>query len=81
MFENLPSAADAAETYENGQFKKAQAESILVEQEIKRAIELGYKSVTLDRFLHSVVEKRLREKGYTIISGSQYNDDYTSISW
>ena len=41
----------------------------------------GYFNYGGDGYLHDVTKERLKELGYKVETGSQYNEPYYSISW
>ena len=48
---------------------------------IKTAINNGHRDVSKNGTLSKTVVNKLKELGYEVRQGSQYNEDYYSISW
>lgn len=53
----------------------------ICEKEINKAVERGYRNAIVGFYLNLPVKYRLEELGYKTESSSQYNEDYTSITW
>ena len=61
---------------------------VLVEREIREiegkviaACEEGKTTITVDGYLQDKTVIRLQELGYDVVTGSQYNQLYYTISW
>ena len=52
-----------------------------LEEQINKAIENGKFSISNDGYLQSETTERLKELGYKVETGSQYNESYYIISW
>lgn len=50
-------------------------------EEINNAIAEGKYSISNDGYLKHETLQRLKELGYKVQTGSQYNESYYSISW
>lgn len=77
----LPRAEVAAHTVTSGQYAKAQMQMQLVEQEIRKAIDLGKRTIGNDGRLETAVIDQLIALGYKAKNDSNRNEEYWSIGW
>lgn len=56
-------------------------ELIKVEEQINKAIAAGKFALYGDGYLSIEVQRRLRELGYEVQTGIQYNESYYTVSW
>jgi len=78
---NIPSAAEARQSYDKGEYEKAKKQAAEVEEQIQDAIASGKTSVSGDGFIEPPVKAKLKFLGYKCDEGTQYNESYWSISW
>jgi hypothetical protein len=80
---DIPSAAEAKKTYDQGRFEKAQTQGMLIAKQIKVAIEDGRTNISVPDIISSV-QKALETKGYKVkYNGSSIYDNSSTytISW
>ena len=78
---DFPSASEARQKVEQGQYEKAELQSAQVSKAILKAINAGQTCAGIEGTLEHSVVLALRAKGYKVTFGSQYNESNTSISW
>lgn len=78
---SIPSAEEARKKVNNMESEMAKKMQEKVAKAIEDAINKFQFSCTIDGHLSNVLLRDLREKGYKVKSGSQKNEDLTSISW
>jgi len=81
MMENIPNAIEARRLIERGEYEKASKQAEQISLLIQEAISEGKCSISGEGSLEMPVIKKLEEKDYKCKSGSQYNENYWSISW
>jgi hypothetical protein len=78
---NIPHAADARRSIEEGEYEKAKQQSAIVESEILKAITDGKRSATGSGSLEPPVEAKLREMGYKCESVDHRNETNWRVTW
>jgi arabinogalactan endo-1,4-beta-galactosidase len=78
---NIPHASEARRAIEKGQYEKAQKQAAEVETQINDAVAKGGKSISGTGYLEPAVKAKLSELGYKCDGGTQYNQDWWSVSW
>jgi hypothetical protein len=75
------SAKEAREIVEKGKYQKSQEQLKQIEKQIEIAIKNGRSSISGDGTIETANQKTLKDLGYKIETGTQYNKIYYSISW
>lgn len=57
------------------------AQRVRVHNAINKAVQLKYFNTSVDGHLDASLIRELREAGFEVTTGSQYNESYTLISW
>lgn len=77
----MVNANEARKIVEQGRYQKATKQMKEIENKIKESIIQGLVYASFDGIIEKANKEKLEELGYTISSGSQYNESYYSISW
>ena len=56
-------------------------ELAIIAQDINEAVVSGEMSCTIDKYVSKDAKEKLESLGYKVVSGTQYNESYTFISW
>ena len=77
----IPTAEEARERSDKWLALKKQAEMEKIAKEIERVIENGGHTAYCGWCVDAEIKEKLKELGYTVTLGSQYNESWTSIEW
>ena len=75
------SADDAREKTEAIRNSVVERELERIEHEIDEAIRKGDNNIALDGSISPLAANHLRQLGYEVCTGSQYNESYFTIKW
>lgn len=74
-------ANEAREKTESVRQNGVKREMERIEQEIEQAISKGDNNIALDGTISHPTAECLRNLGYEVSTGSQYNEEYFTIKW
>lgn len=74
-------AKEARCIIESGEYQKAKEQYEFIEKQIQKAITEGKFSITIEGSLIDTNKSILKDLGYKIDYGNQYNEHYVSIAW
>ena len=77
---NIPSAQEARDAIEKGEYKKAQEQIKKIEEKIKETVSKGNTSVYFYE-MEPCVKAKLEEMGYKINVGEGRNETYYRVRW